>query len=171
MAQIYFSGGEISLYAIVREYLSKAQKRIWLEAFSLSSEEVIDLLKRAGSKGLDVKILLDFNSENEKLWTRNNEAKYLKWAELKFGNPDIFWTYHLKMAIVDNYVLFGSANWSYSGMIKNREGIVVFDEQNILKECERIFSEDWKNGITKLRGVKKRSWFNVLMERLISKRK
>jgi hypothetical protein len=56
-------------------------------------------------------------------------------------------------------------------MIKNREGIVVFDEQNILKECEKVFSEDWKNGITKLRGVKKRSWFNILMEKLISKGK
>jgi phosphatidylserine/phosphatidylglycerophosphate/cardiolipin synthase-like enzyme len=168
MIDIYFSGEDVGLYAVVRAYLLNAKKRIWLEMFNLCSTEIIDLLKREGDSDVDIRMLLDYNNENEKLWIKDGKVREPKWVKIRFGNPNMFWTYHLKMAIVDDTVLFGSANWSYSGMIKNREGLIVTDEPEIVKKCEEIFSTDWDNGLIDLRKAKKASRFFGL-QKYISK--
>jgi phosphatidylserine/phosphatidylglycerophosphate/cardiolipin synthase-like enzyme len=162
LIKIYFSG-EDSLYAVIREYVKNAKRRVWAELFWLSSDEIVDLLKDAGRRGVDVKILLDFNSTNEEEWAKGGVMKNVGWGKLRFGSPTFFWAYHLKMGIVDDVVLFGSANWSYSGMIKNREGLIVTDEPEILVRCEQIFSEDWGNGILDLRHIKRRGKFHALL--------
>jgi phosphatidylserine/phosphatidylglycerophosphate/cardiolipin synthase-like enzyme len=125
-------------------------------------------LEQAGKRGVDVKILLDFNTSTETEWVRDKRIKAVKWGEVRFGNPSFFWTYHLKMAIVDDVVLFGSANWSYSGMVKNREGLLVLEEPNILSECEKVFKEDWDNGLTDVQKIKRAkksiSFFSLSMK-------
>ena len=167
--QIYYSGEDISLFAVLREYLLGAKSRIWIEMYDFSSDEIIDLLKRVKSrkKDLDIRILLDMNDNNIDKWTRNGKLKKTEWAEVKFGNPTYFWSYHLKLAIVDDIVLFGSANWSYSGLLKNREAIMVIDDEKVLKESERIFLQDWSNGVDEV--SKRRKSLHRLMEKFIVK--
>jgi phosphatidylserine/phosphatidylglycerophosphate/cardiolipin synthase-like enzyme len=148
----YYSGSEVSLFAVVREYVINAKERIWIEMFDFSSDEVIDILKRVKerNKSIDIRILLDMNDNNIDKWTRNGRIKRFEWADVKFGNPVYFWAYHLKLGIVDDIVLFGSANWSYSGLLKNREGIMVIDDKSVLKESEKIFLQDWNNGVDEI---------------------
>ena len=165
--KIYYSGNDISLFAVVREYILDAKNRIWVEMFDFSSDEVIDILKRvkARNKDLDIRILLDMNDNNIDKWTRNGRMKRFEWGDVKFCNPTYFWAYHLKLGIVDNIVLFGSANWSYSGLLKNREGIIVIDDESILKESEKVFLQDWNNGVDEV--GKRRVSLHKLMEKFI----
>jgi phosphatidylserine/phosphatidylglycerophosphate/cardiolipin synthase-like enzyme len=164
---IYFTGQDIGLYAVIREHLLNAEKRIWIEMYDLSSDEIIDLLKRIGEKAnIDIRILLDLNDNNIDKWTKHGKTKQLKWGEIRFGNPNIFWAYHLKLAIIDDTIIFGSANWSYSGLIKNREAILVIQDKNILNKCTEIFLQDWQNAVTETT-KKKRSILHILMKKFI----
>lgn len=145
MVKIFFTGEEESPYAVIASLIREAKRRIWVEMFLLKHDEIIELLKNAGRRSVEVKILLDGNILNAGIWSLNVKAKKIDWGEIRFGNPDLFWDYHLKMAIIDDVVLFGSGNWSFSGLVKNREGLILIDEPAIVRKCEKIFTFDWMN--------------------------
>jgi len=86
-------------------------------------------------------------------------VKTFRRMEVRFGNPSLFQTYHLKMAIIDNSLLFGTANWTGGGLIRNREGIVLIDyEDEIVRKAVEVFEEDWRAGTTEIKKFKKPIW-------------
>lgn len=51
---------------------------------------------------------------------------------------------HRKLAIVDGTKLFaGSVNWSYNGLARNEELMLIVVDPLIAKKLDEIFAEDW----------------------------
>jgi phosphatidylserine/phosphatidylglycerophosphate/cardiolipin synthase-like enzyme len=51
---------------------------------------------------------------------------------------------HRKLAIVDGKRLFASSvNWSYNGLARNEELMLLVEDPAIARKLEGIFAEDW----------------------------
>jgi phosphatidylserine/phosphatidylglycerophosphate/cardiolipin synthase-like enzyme len=170
---IYYSNKN-NLLAIVLQLLNKAINRIWIYAYIVNIYSILDILKLKAKIGVDIRVLLDLNDENKRVWLnkKNEIIRYHK-VNVKFGDPSKYLTYHTKMMIIDNTVLFGSANFTDSGLRRNKEVLLVIDNPLLLSEFENIFLEDWKNGVEDVkRFIKKKevsmlTSFKEIMKRYI----
>jgi len=51
---------------------------------------------------------------------------------------------HRKLAIVDGKRLFaGSVNWSYNGLARNEELMLLVEDPEIARKLDEIFAGDW----------------------------
>jgi phosphatidylserine/phosphatidylglycerophosphate/cardiolipin synthase-like enzyme len=51
---------------------------------------------------------------------------------------------HRKLAIVDGKRLFaGSVNWSYNGLARNEELMLLVGDPDAAQQLAQIFAEDW----------------------------
>jgi phosphatidylserine/phosphatidylglycerophosphate/cardiolipin synthase-like enzyme len=172
---IYYSNKN-NLLAIVLQLLNKAINRIWIYAYILNIYSILDILKLKAKIGVDVRVLLDLNDENKRVWLnkKNEIIRYHK-VNVKFGDPEKYLTYHTKMMIIDNTVLFGSPNFTDSGLRRNKEVLLVIDNPLLLSEFENIFLEDWKNGVEDVKRFIKKKELSMLtsfkekMERYLRK--
>jgi phosphatidylserine/phosphatidylglycerophosphate/cardiolipin synthase-like enzyme len=109
--------------------------------YILSDKDVIEALKRAEDRGVEVRIILDPS--------RRYNLKYID--ELKREGVDIKWypvnkpsLMHRKLAVFDKEkVLLGSANWSRNGLTNNKEIDILIDDSPAVKKIADIFSNDW----------------------------
>jgi len=121
--------------------LDNAKTEIKIEMFEFSYKPIKESLARAKNRGVDVKVILDRQSSQNKdtFDFLEKNGMYVKWAPSKFN------LLHSKFAIIDKKtVLVGSTNWSKNGMQKNREASVIIYSEDLAKEFENIFENDWR---------------------------
>jgi len=139
--------GEVHVYtdreirAALLELLNGAQQSIDVEMYVLTDEEVAFALERAEARGVQVRVILDPNQlGNHKHVERlKQHGVEVKWFPIT--KPAQM---HRKLAIVDGERFFaGSVNWSYNGLAKNEELMLIVVDPPIAKKLDEIFSEDW----------------------------
>jgi phosphatidylserine/phosphatidylglycerophosphate/cardiolipin synthase-like enzyme len=145
-------GGSSIKGAIVNN-IDNAKKSVHAELFSLTHKEVVQSLKDAHNRGVDVKVMLDPN-----LYIINRKAFY----ELKDAGVPVKWLtvdvheqekLHGKWATIDGEKsIVGSANWSHKGLDggkpgdrTNREANVVVNDKAATNIFENTFNNDWEN--------------------------
>lgn len=137
-------------YDIRRELLKNIDNSkisISIEMFVLSDFEVLRAIIKAKERGVNLDIILDPNQLNN----------YDSEEELKKGNIKVKWypidkdkkqRMHMKLAIFDKEnALFGSANFSYSGLKINHEIDVVANNKKIIDELTKMFEIDFQNSL------------------------
>lgn len=125
---IYFSPAGNVLYQGILPIIREAEKEIYISIFYLTNKEIIEALINAKNRGVDVKIIQDAlsaNSMREKVSKLRTSGILLKVEN--WGGKD-----HEKNMVIDGkYFVTGSANFSYSGMKKNDENILIFKSSEI----------------------------------------
>lgn len=124
--------------------IGSAKSSIHIMLFEFSYPDLKEALVLAARKGVLVRLLLD-----PKVSQNLDTASFLKskGVEVKWS-PPIFNHYHAKTAIIDGKkVLTGSINWSRNAMKRNREMGVLLEYLPVAEELERIFSQDWREGL------------------------
>jgi phosphatidylserine/phosphatidylglycerophosphate/cardiolipin synthase-like enzyme len=139
--------GEVHVYTdreireALLELLNGAQRSIDVEMYVLTDDEVVTALERAEGRGAEVRVILDPNqSGNQKHVDRlKQQGAEIKWFPVT--KPALM---HRKLAIVDGERFFaGSVNWSYNGLARNEELMLIVVDPPIAKKLDEIFAEDW----------------------------
>jgi phosphatidylserine/phosphatidylglycerophosphate/cardiolipin synthase-like enzyme len=126
--------------------IEKAQKSINLEMYLLSNKKIIQALKDAKKRGVEIKIILEKNPYNLE-WFNKKIFKEFKESgiQIKWGNPEFSLTHSKFMIIDDQVVIIMTCNFTYSGFNKSRDfGLINFDSKDV-KEIKKLFEADWQN--------------------------
>lgn len=114
--------------------LKEAKQSIFVAMYCLTSDPIIEELKQASLRGVDVKIVVD----------RHFFFPYAnKFQGLKAYPSGTSQMLHYKFAVVDESIcITGSANWTASGLHKNRETLLIIHhlnqaQQRVLKKTQQ----------------------------------
>ncbi len=133
------SGRDMILSAI-----SAAQKRIDVEMYLLSDEEILASLVAACERGVAVSILLEqhpFGGGNSNQYTMSKLQQTC--VHIRWTNPSFPLT-HEKAIIIDSAAAFIlNQNLTASAFSKNREYNIFDTDPNDVINIERIFAADW----------------------------
>ena len=139
--------GEVRVYTdreirpALLELLNGAQETIDVQMYVLTDDEVVLALERAEQRGVQVRVILDPNqSSNQK----HVERLKVHGVEIKWFPINKPAQMHRKLAIVDGKRLFaGSVNWSYNGLARNEELMLLVEDAEIARKLDEIFAGDW----------------------------
>ena len=123
-------------------FIDSAKQSLDIEMYVFTSDKILQALKRASDRGVQVRIILEkrvINSDNQKNY---NELKVygvnVKWASQEYALT------HAKFMILDGKtMLVGSHNFSENAMYKNREASVIIQSANVVDDFRKVFEEDW----------------------------
>ncbi|ORX54364.1 phospholipase D/nuclease [Hesseltinella vesiculosa] len=139
-AKAYFFPSKESFNAF-GSVLNSAQKTIDICVFSITDDDVADILIAAKQRNVAVRIITD----NQQAAIKGADAARL---QQDYGIPyktDHTTGYmHNKFAVVDSKTLInGSFNWSKGARFKNRENIMITNLPHCIKEFETQFAALW----------------------------
>jgi len=141
-------------YRLVEAAMSAAQDEICLYIYNVSANHMVDLLRTAKERGVQIRIMYDVmdtrGSERQKLRDLGVE---LKEAPSSDGRK-VFTVCHQKFAVIDDAtLLLGSANWAGTAIPKiivpgkfkkgNREWLVRIDNPELALWFKGLFQADW----------------------------
>ncbi len=140
-------------FDVVNKMLNKSGKRIYimLYGFKLSDtgntngDILADKIIKARKRGVETKILLEKSNFNERLNKMNNKTiEYFKenGVNAKFDNRHIIT--HSKIVIIDDVVILGATNWSYSGLTKWHNTDILIKEKLIVEYFVNYFEEKFR---------------------------
>jgi phosphatidylserine/phosphatidylglycerophosphate/cardiolipin synthase-like enzyme len=140
--------GRQDIRRMVVERINGARKSVYMEAFALTDEEVINALVAARRRGVEVKVLLDANKPV--LYPNLKTADTLRAAGIEVrwydASIDTEEKLHSKMALVDGEAtILGSANFSYGGLSVNHEASVEVISQAVGAAFTRLFLDRFHN--------------------------
>lgn len=133
------SGADPFLQAI-----ASAQESIRLKVYLITLDEVVDELKAAAQRGVDVRVMIEPEPEG------GGESNRAAFEELRSAGVDVrntpstFRLSHEKSLVVDDrraYIM--THNLTYSSFNKNREYEVIVDDPALVAEVARVFDDDW----------------------------
>ncbi len=138
--EVYFSPDDGVLAQIV-PLLQGAQESIDILAFSLTSDELADVLLQKSSQGVDVRAVFDDEQVDSNI---GGKYQVLQDAGLDVRRDTLDGFMHHKVIVVDNQVvLFGSYNFSNNAEYKNDENVVIVYDPHLagdfIREFERIY--------------------------------
>jgi phosphatidylserine/phosphatidylglycerophosphate/cardiolipin synthase-like enzyme len=113
------------------------------------TNDILDALIRASSRGLDVRVLLDdcafYKSDAQ---ANLQAARYLSDHGVSVRMDDPTMTTHAKLVVIDERtVLIGSTNWNYYSLAKNNETDIAFIElPKVAGPYEAFFQRLWSKG-------------------------
>jgi len=142
-------------FDIVNERMQKATNRIFVMVygFKLTSQGMskgdilADEIIKAKNRGVQTKVLLEKSSFNKQLNNMNAMTiEYFKarGVEARFDSKDIIT--HSKVVIIDDAVILGATNWSYSGLDKWHNTDIMIKEKSIVEYFVNYFEEKFSNG-------------------------
>jgi phosphatidylserine/phosphatidylglycerophosphate/cardiolipin synthase-like enzyme len=134
---------------LVVPYINSARKRLYIIIYqfdydtdtSTPNGRITNAILDAKSRGLDVKILLEYSSFDQTLNSTNQRtANFLKsrGIDVRFDSKDI--TTHAKLLIADDRVVIYSGNWMYSALTSNHEVGVIVNYPGITQAAVNYFN-------------------------------
>jgi len=148
-----------------------AEKRIWItNPYCTPTDDQVDLLTKAVQRGVDVRLLLPGENNDQPMTKSAGRAAYGRMLE---GGVKIFeyqpTMIHTKSMVVDSlFPLFGSSNFdARSSEINEELDVVVYDE-HFARQLETIFENDLRQAREyTLEDFKKRTWWERTTEWLM----
>lgn len=135
--------------------LSSAQESIYIQQlyiypnWTAQQNPLVTLLIDKVKKGIDVRIILNYNPWYDSTNIQNDQTKNLLESnginvKYIYTNWSIFSNVHNKGAIIDNTsVLISSINWNENSFLNNREIGVVITDPSIATFYSDVFLSDW----------------------------
>lgn len=142
LGTVYFSpaGGRKAQGAIV-EVLGQAKREIWVAAFVLTDDLILESLAKARARGVQVRVVIETRN------LTNSEVAPLRQAKIdvrKDGNP---YTMHHKIIVVDGeWVITGSYNFTNSGFARNNENLLILRDGALAQRYQREVEATWRAG-------------------------
>ena len=139
------SSTDYEIYDAQIEAIRRAKQRIYIENPYFSEYSLIEELINAKKRGVDVKII--FPEINDLVIS---DKINLKIANYLIENDIEVYLYpkmtHAKVAVYDNWVCLGSANFNKLSMFKNREiNIAFYDNDAVDEIINKLFIPDFNN--------------------------
>jgi hypothetical protein len=124
--------------------LEKASERIIVAVYWFTNEELFEKLIQKIEKGCRVELII----HNDFINNRNAGLNFQKFVDKggEFYFSDGYNPMHNKFCVIDNQILInGSYNWTYYAESKNRENVLIIEEEketikSFISEFERLKS-------------------------------
>lgn len=129
----------------VLDLLNGAQKSVLMTMYLLSDRDVMDALKSARGRGVDVRVLLEAQPTGN-VTVNQQTMKDLQAANIsvKTSNPAFRFT-HQKSIVVDERLAFiTTANLTRASFTTNREYGIIDSNPDDVAEMIHVFEADWK---------------------------
>ena len=140
---VYFSPtNKISTTQII-PLINQAQKSIYIPAFYLTHNDIINALIDAHKREIDIKIIVDETSVKGKYVN----VDYIKQNGIDLKVENWAGKMHMKSIIIDNDILvIGSMNFTKQGEKMNDENCIVIKNSQILNSAyKKIFFKLWNS--------------------------
>lgn len=126
------------------EAIDSAQETLDVAIYSLTLPEIVNSLKQAKKRGVEVRIIVDESQSQNK--AMNQALKILGGAGIKMKVNRHDGLMHLKMIIVDNRIAStGSFNFSKAATTRNDEIVVLIRSEEVAQSFAENFQEMWDN--------------------------
>ena len=138
---VFFSPSSQCENELVR-LINQSQNKIDIAVYAINNDKIVNALKYARSRGVNIRILTD------RLQAGNKSSKVKELYALGF-NIKVHSKYkieHNKFAVFDDkYVSSGSYNWTNPATHKNSENCIFFeDNQPIIQAYQSHFDQLWQ---------------------------
>ena len=126
--------------SLIAQQISQAKESIFVQAYGLTSDMIINQLKTAHERGVKVKILLDGGnlSDNQDVFEQFKKVGINVYYDKMPGIA------HNKVMIIDRKKLItGSFNFTSAADKKNAENVLLIEDTYIAK----LYIENWKSRV------------------------
>lgn len=114
--------------SLIAKEIAKAKESIYVQAFGLTSQKIVDQLIQAKQNGVQVHVLLDRSNLSDK-YSKMNE---LKRAGIEVSIDKVPGIAHNKIMIIDkNKVITGSFNFTNAADNRNAENVLFIENSDI----------------------------------------
>ncbi len=139
----------------VYDFINSANESIYVEQlyiYKFWDEKInplVGLLIDKAKKGIDVKVIMNYNRFYDDTNEKCNETKiFLEENGVEVKYIDSNWSYftnvHNKGVIVDNQsILISSINWNENSFMNNREAGVIINNSDVAEYFADVFFYDW----------------------------
>ncbi|MBI4017417.1 MAG: hypothetical protein HY366_00540 [Candidatus Aenigmarchaeota archaeon] len=130
-------------FSVARQLIENANTSVRLIAFNAKyyskypdskTNVLLDALAGARDRGVDVRVVVDEFDKDARNVVNMLRARGI---DARLDGADV--TTHAKVLVVDDYVLIGSTNWSFTSFEKNHEANVLVRSRGLAKDMERYF--------------------------------
>jgi phosphatidylserine/phosphatidylglycerophosphate/cardiolipin synthase-like enzyme len=120
------------------ELIGEARTEVLVQAYSLTSREVVEALVAAGRRGAVVRVMLDEAKSHQRAEGRAAVELVANGAEVLVDAAHAI--AHNKVAVLDGRrVVTGSYNFSAAAQERNAENLLVIDDEQLV----RRYAENW----------------------------
>lgn len=125
--------------------IESSKKQVYVEVYILTEKRIIQALKDAKKRGVDVRVLLEKNvfgatSINSKAFKTLESAGIL----VTYDNSKLYNFVHTKTLIIDDVYIITTGNLSYASFTSNREFYVIGKNTKDLETLKNILSADFE---------------------------
>lgn len=125
--------------------INSAQKEILIEVYLLSDKDVIESIKNAKTRGVNVKIILEqhpYGGNNLNNKTKQELDKF--GVPTKWANPKFTLTHQKTILIDSNKAFILNQNLTLSSFTRNREYNILDTIPSDINQLRSIFLSDWE---------------------------
>lgn len=127
--------------------IQEAQKQIDVAVYAINNDAIVEALKSAHNRGVQIRILTDRTQAGQK----NSKVKELEQTGIPLIRHKKYRVQHDKFAIFDKQrAVTGSYNWTNSASRKNAENCFFFSDRNV-KKYDKRFENLWQMNERKLK--------------------
>ncbi len=137
-AKAYFSPGAQCRNKIMN-MLETAKRRVDVCVFTISDDKLSNALVAVHKRGVPVRII----SDNDKADDHGNDVAFMQQRGVALRLDNSPYHMHHKFALIDEYLVNGSFNWTRSATEKNQENILVSDDSTLYAAYQEKFDELW----------------------------
>ncbi|BAF70606.1 phospholipase D-like domain-containing protein [Nitratiruptor sp. SB155-2] len=126
--------------------IDHANHEITVAIYSFTHKTIAKHLKKAAKRGVHVLIIADEEQNTNNPYSQIGYLQKYKNIDVytikgKYNKKrDYFGKMHMKLAIIDQkWLIFGSANWSYSAFSKNYEMLYFVKDYALAKKAKKMF--------------------------------
>ncbi len=114
--------------SLIAKEISKAKDSIYIQAFGLTSQKIVDQLIKAKQNGIEIRVLLDRSN----LHDRYSKMHELKRAGIDVSIDKVPGIAHNKIMIIDkSKVITGSFNFTNAADNRNAENVLLIENSDI----------------------------------------
>ncbi|WP_341757115.1 MULTISPECIES: phospholipase D family protein [unclassified Candidatus Tisiphia] len=114
--------------SLIAQEISKAKDSIYIQAFGLTSQKIVDQLIKAKQNGVEIRVLLDRSN----LHDRYSKMHELKRAGIDVSIDKVPGIAHNKIMIIDkSKVITGSFNFTNAADNRNAENVLLIENSDI----------------------------------------
>lgn len=120
--------------------IEQAKNRIDLAIFSLTHPQILEALKHAAKRGIEIFLYIDQANLKD---PRQSLVELLHLCKKIYTQKNGVLIHHKTCFIDQKYVITGSSNWSKGGIKKNEEVLLIFDKMpdKIINQFKELFNE------------------------------
>lgn len=140
----FFITPDMEVLDMIVEKINVAQERVYLEVYIFTEKRMLEAMKQAHKRGVEVQVILE---RNPYMAPKLNLPRF---AELEKLGISVVWSNtqnyalnHSKFFIIDDEVILSTGNMSYSSFSKNRDFIVSVKDKKVLQDFLDIFRSDF----------------------------